>query len=70
VEATWILKRDGRSLGEPGATSAFAKSGIGLLSTALTLPVGTVPGSYTVEHRIETENGRDSARSQFSVVSR
>jgi hypothetical protein len=70
VEATWILKRDGRSLGQPGATSAFAKSGIGLLSTALTLPVGTVPGRYMVEHRIETDNGRDSARSQFSVVSR
>ncbi|MDQ3583297.1 MAG: hypothetical protein M3495_17565, partial [Pseudomonadota bacterium] len=48
VEATWILKRDGRSLGQPGATSAFAKSGIGLLSTALTLPGGTVPGRYTV----------------------
>ncbi|MGH8478291.1 MAG: protein kinase domain-containing protein [Gammaproteobacteria bacterium] len=70
VEATWVLKRDGRSLGQPGATSAFAKAGIGLLSTALTLPVGTAPGRYTVEHRIETENGRDSASSQFSVVSR
>lgn len=55
---------------EAAATSAFAKAGIGLLSTALTLPVGTVPGRYTVEHRIETENGRNSARSQFSIVSR
>lgn len=50
-------------------TSAFAKAGIGLLSTALTLPVRTAPGRYTEEHRIKTENGRDSARSQFSVVS-
>ncbi|MGH8588308.1 MAG: protein kinase domain-containing protein, partial [Gammaproteobacteria bacterium] len=70
VEATWALKRDGRSLGQPGATSVFAKAGIGTLSTALTLPAGMAPGRYTVEHRIETENGGDSARSHFSVVSR
>ncbi|MGH8566470.1 MAG: protein kinase domain-containing protein [Gammaproteobacteria bacterium] len=70
VEATWVLKRDGRNVGQPGATSAFARAGIGLLSTALTLPVGTAPGRYTVEHRIETETGRDSASSQFQVVSR
>ncbi len=70
VEATWELKRDGRSLGQPGITSVFAKAGIGTLSTALTLPAGTAPGRYTVEHRIETENGEDSARSHFSVVSR
>ncbi|MGQ0593380.1 MAG: protein kinase domain-containing protein [Gammaproteobacteria bacterium] len=71
VEATWVLKRDGRSLGQPGATTAFAKAGIGTLSTALTLPVGTAPGRYTVEHRIETESGRDdSASSQFSVAPR
>ena len=67
VEATWVLKRDGRSLGQPGATSVFAKAGIGTLSTALTLPAGMAPGRYTVEHRIETENGEDSARSHFSV---
>lgn len=36
---------DGRSLGQPGATSAFAKAGIGLLSTALTLPVGPLRGA-------------------------
>ena len=70
VEATWVLKRDGRSLGEPGAASVFAKAGIGTLSTALTLPAGMARGHYTVEHRIETENGEDSARSHFSVVSR
>jgi len=70
VEATWVLKRDGRSLGQPGATSVFAKAGDGTLSTALTLPPGMAPGRYTVEHRIETENGGDSARSHFSVVSR
>ncbi|MDQ3583368.1 MAG: hypothetical protein M3495_17940, partial [Pseudomonadota bacterium] len=70
VEATWVLKRDGRSLGQPGATSVFAKAGDGSLSTALTLPAGMAPGRYTVEHRIETENGEDSARSRFSVVSR
>jgi serine/threonine protein kinase len=70
VEATWVLKRDGRSLGEPGAASVFAKPGIGTLSTALTLPPGMARGRYTVEHRIETENGEDSARSHFSVVSR
>jgi serine/threonine protein kinase len=70
VEATWVLKRDGRSLGQPGATSVFAKAGIGTLSTALTLPARMAPGRYTVEHRIETENGEDSARSHFSVVSR
>ncbi|MGH8478724.1 MAG: protein kinase domain-containing protein [Gammaproteobacteria bacterium] len=70
VEATWVLERDGRSLGQPGATSVFAKAGIGTLSTALTLPAGMAPGRYTVEHRIETENGEDSARSRFSVVSR
>ena len=46
------------------------KAGVGLLSTALTLPVGTAPGRYAVEPGIETENGRDSARSEFSVVSR
>ena len=70
VEATWTLKRDGRSLGQPGATSVFAKAGDGTLSTELTLPPGTAPGRYTVEHRIETENGEASARSHFSVVSR
>jgi hypothetical protein len=70
VEATWVLKRDGRSLGEPGAASVFAKAGIGTLSTAFTLPAGMARGRYTVEHRIETENGEDSARSHFSVVSR
>ena len=70
VEATWTLKRDGRSLGQPGATSVFAKAGDGTLSTALTLPPGMAPGRYTVEHRIETENGEDSASSHFSVVSR
>jgi len=70
VEATWALKRDGRSLGQSGATSVFAKAGDGTLSTALTLPPGMAPGRYTVEHRIETENGGDSARSHFSVVSR
>ena len=59
MEATWALKRDGRSLGQPGATSVFAKAGDGTLSTALTLPPGTAPGRYTVEHRIETENGED-----------
>lgn len=70
VEATWALKRDGRSLGQPGATSVFAKAGSGTLSTAFTLPAGMAPGRYTVEHRIETENGEDSARSHFSVISR
>jgi hypothetical protein len=70
VEATWALERDGRSLGQPGATSVFAKAGDGTLSTELTLPPGMAPGRYTVEHRIETENGGDSARSHFSVVSR
>ncbi|MGH8565161.1 MAG: protein kinase domain-containing protein [Gammaproteobacteria bacterium] len=70
VEATWALKRAGRSLGQPGGASVFAKAGIGTLSTALTLPAGMAPGRYTVEHRIETENGEDSARSHFSVVSR
>ncbi|MBA2593803.1 MAG: protein kinase [Gammaproteobacteria bacterium] len=70
VEATWVLKRDGRSLGQPGATSVFAKAGDGSLSTALTLPAGMAPGRYTVEHRIESENGEDSARSHFSVISR
>ncbi len=70
VVAAWLLKRNGRGLGEPGAKGAFAKPGVSTMSTRLTLPPGMGTGRYMVEHRVQSETAEATARSYFSVVSR
>jgi tetratricopeptide (TPR) repeat protein len=70
VVAVWVLKRNGRSLGEPGAKGAFAKAGVSTMSTRFALPPGISAGRYTVEHKIQSESAEITARSQFTVAAR
>lgn len=53
---------------EAAATSAFAKPGIGCSLRRSPSRLGPLRGAIR-SSTAETENGRDSARSQFSVVS-
>ncbi|MCI0439511.1 MAG: hypothetical protein L0177_10310, partial [Chloroflexi bacterium] len=53
VEATWVLMRNGKRLGEEGYQYKLVKPGVHTASTKLTLPPWAAPGRYTVEHRVQ-----------------
>lgn len=68
VEATWVLKRNGKKIGTEGISARMAKAGVNSAANELTLPPRVKPGTYVVEHRVRAENSYDVAQSSFSVV--
>jgi serine/threonine protein kinase/tetratricopeptide (TPR) repeat protein len=68
VEATWVLKRNGKKIGTEGISARMAKAGVNSAANELTLPPRVRPGTYVVEHRVRAENSYDVAQSSFSVV--
>lgn len=68
VEATWILIRDGKKLGEEGVVGGMFEAGQNSAANQLTLPRRIMPGEYVVEHRVRSGTSYDTARSDFSVV--
>jgi serine/threonine protein kinase len=68
VEATWVLKRNGKKIGTEGISARMVKAGVNSAANELTLPPRVKPGTYVVEHRVRAENSYDVAQSSFSVV--
>ncbi|MGH8606070.1 MAG: protein kinase domain-containing protein [Gammaproteobacteria bacterium] len=68
VEATWILIRNGKKLGEEGVVGGMFQAGQNSAANRLTLPRRIMPGEYAVEHRVRSGTSYDTARSDFSVV--
>lgn len=68
VEATWGSEMRWPKPRATGRRPTFAKAGIGLLSTALTLPVGTAPGRYTVYGRAPHRDRGRSGQCSLAVL--
>ena len=68
LEATWVLKRNGKKMGKEGIFSRMVKPGVNTVSTELTLPQYTKPGRFMVEHKVQAGDSTDVAKSYFSVV--
>ncbi|MFH0351654.1 MAG: serine/threonine protein kinase [Chromatiales bacterium] len=68
VQATWVLLKNGRKIGQEGMDYGFAKPGRNSAATELPLPSWTKSGQYTVEHRVQVGDSFDVARSHFVVV--
>ncbi|MGH8523639.1 MAG: protein kinase domain-containing protein, partial [Gammaproteobacteria bacterium] len=68
VQATWVLLKNGRRIGQEGMDYGFAKPGRNTAATELSLPPWTESGQYTVEHRVQVGDSFDVARSHFVVV--
>ena len=68
VQATWVLLKNGRRIGQEGTDYGFAKPGRNTAATELALPSRTKSGQYTVEHRVQVGDSFDVARSHFVVA--
>ena len=68
VQATWVLLKNGRRVGQEGMDYGFAKPGRNTAATELPLPSWTKSGQYTVEHRVQVGGSFDVARSHFVVA--
>ena len=68
VQATWVLLKNGRRIGQEGMDYGFAKPGRNTAATELPLPSWTKSGQYTVEHRVQVGDSFDVARSHFVVA--
>ncbi|MGH8490489.1 MAG: protein kinase domain-containing protein [Gammaproteobacteria bacterium] len=68
VQATWVLLKSGRRIGQQGMDYGFAKPGRNTAATELPLPSWTKSGQYTVEHRVQVGESFDVARSYFVVA--
>ncbi len=68
AEIQWILKRDGRKLGQEGSDSRKISGGANVATNEFTLPSYMKPGRYTVEHRVRVGDQTATARTYFTVT--
>ncbi|CAN5681152.1 hypothetical protein BH18PSE1_BH18PSE1_02090 [soil metagenome] len=68
AQATWVLLKKGRRIGQEGMDYGYAKPGRNTAATELPLPSWTKSGQYTVEHRVQVGDSFDVARSHFFVA--
>ena len=68
VEVSWILKRNGKKLGQEGMTAGIKESGVNSASNHISLSDRVTPGRYVVEHRVRAGDSVDTATTEFLVM--
>lgn len=67
VEESWVLKKDGKVLTELPPQKAQRAAGGWQANASIVLPKGAPPGTYVVEHKVQTGTSYDTDESVFVV---
>lgn len=70
VEESWVLKKDGKALTELPPQKARRGAGGWQASASIVLPKEAPPGTYVIEHKVQTGTSYDTDESVFVVASK
>ncbi|MDD1621985.1 MAG: protein kinase [Methylococcaceae bacterium] len=68
VSESWILKKDGKVLANLAPQAGERTSGGWSADATVPIPTNAEPGTYVIEHRIQTGNRYDTDESTFTVT--
>jgi len=69
VEESWVLKKDGKVLGNIPPQRNYRAAGGWSAESGITIPRNAQPGTYVIEHKVQAGSSYDTDESTFVVAS-